>query len=341
MSGRRLHMRVLLLGALLCLGCARDVRAQAGAAAWPNAHGDPRADAVRIPLTAADKTGAVVTTLRAEDVRVLEDGVPQPRVALTPLPDAPLELTLCVDISASQEAVLPASKAAAHVLLDRLLRTDKDRIALYSFATEGRLEQSFTNERKALDDALDALHVQLPPGYVGGGVLVIGPLPPRPKGAPPLAGATSLWDALQAITRTAYAGPRAADVRRVVILFTDGDDTASVGKKRDAIESLVRAGVVVYVIGVGDEQLYGVSEGGLRKVTEETGGRAYFPRKGKELQSAVDQLRRDLGAPYLLTYQSAGAQGGKPYHKVQIEIVNPELRKRGLQLAHPRGYFSN
>src|SRR5205085_6197032 len=219
--GRRLSIRGLMCLVLLSLACgatAPVVQCKHQAATSRNAapSGDTRVNPnlVVMHLTAVDKTGATLTTLRAEDLRVLEDGVPQEIQSFTRLTDEPLQLTLGVDLSVSQEDVLPSSIAASHKFIDTLLRSKADLAAVYSFSGEGKLNQPLTNDRKSLHGVLNNLHIEVPPGYIGHGV-IIGSPPPISKSS----GATSLWDAIRNVAQGVY--PTTHTMRRVAILMTD------------------------------------------------------------------------------------------------------------------------
>ena len=84
--------------------------------------------------------------------------------------------------------------------------------------------------------------------------------------------------------------------------LTDGQDTSSQVRMRDAINSAVKVDALVYAIGIGDRYAYGIDEGSLKKITEATGGRAYFPRNERELRDAFVQIQRDLREQYLIAY---------------------------------------
>src|SRR5215217_2718503 len=69
-------------------------------------------DVTNLPFTAMDKQRRFITTLRQEDVRVLEDGIPQTLFTFQQETDRPLAIAFLIDVSFSQEATLPDEKAA-------------------------------------------------------------------------------------------------------------------------------------------------------------------------------------------------------------------------------------
>jgi VWFA-related protein len=128
--------------------------------------------------------------------------------------------------------------------------------------------------------------------------------------------------------------------RRAIILLTDGEDTISQVKMHEAIEQAQKADALIYAIGIGDSYQGGVDEGSLKKITAQTGGRAYFPRSESELRSAFAQIQRDLREQYLIAYSPSNKARDGSYRRIQIEIVDPELRKQKLKLNYRPGYFA-
>ena len=128
--------------------------------------------------------------------------------------------------------------------------------------------------------------------------------------------------------------------RRAIILLTDGIDTGSRLKQRQAINHALESEVIVYSIGIGDEQRYGVETAGLRKVSEPTGGRAIFPKKDIDLRAAFTQIQQELLSQYVISFASAHDKSDGSFHKLRIEITNPEVRRQNLKLAYPQGYYA-
>jgi VWFA-related protein len=109
---------------------------------------------------------------------------------------------------------------------------------------------------------------------------------------------------------------------------------------QDAIERAQKADALIYTIGIGDSYNFGVNEGALRKIAEQTGGRAYFPHSERELREAFAQIQRDLREQYLIAYSPSNKAQDGTYRRIQIELINPELRKQNLKLTYRAGYFA-
>ena len=291
-----------------------------------------------ILFTAADKQKRFVTNLKREDIRVLEDGVPQEIFTFQPNADLPLSLAILIDTSGSEERTLPEEKAAARSFLETVVRANKDEAAIVSFTGEVTLEQGLTGNIGRLRRAIDQVEFVPPSGYIGGGV-VVGGTPPISGTQQALAGSTAIWDAIWA-TSNELLSDAAEHTRRAIILLTDGDDTISQVHMQDAINRALKADALIYAIGIGDRYQFGINEGALKKITESTGGRAYFPRNERELRDSFAQIQNDLREQYLVAYSSSNKSRDGLYRHVAIEIVNPETRKENLRLNYRPGYFA-
>src|ERR1700752_4929486 len=78
-------------------------------------------DVPNLPVTATDKERRFVTTLKAEDLLVLEAGVPQQLFTFQRETDRPLAIAFLIDVSISQESTLPAEKAAARTFIEKVI----------------------------------------------------------------------------------------------------------------------------------------------------------------------------------------------------------------------------
>src|SRR5437016_2223045 len=289
-------------------------------------------------FTASDKQKRFISTLKREDVRVLEDGVPQQIFTFQPNSDLPLSLAILIDCSGSEERTLPEEKAAARTFLEAVLRADKDEAAIVSFTGEVTLEQGLTGNIGRLRRAIDDVRFVPPSGYMGGNV-VLGGTPPISGTQQTLAGSTAIWDAIWA-TSNELLMESAEHQRRAIILLTDGVDTISQVRMQEAINRALKADALIYAIGIGDRYQFGIDEGSLKKITEGTGGRAYFPRNERELREAFAQIERELREQYLIAYSPSNKTRDGSYRRVTIEITNPELRKDNLRLTYRPGYFA-
>ena len=294
-------------------------------------------------FTAADRTKRFISDLKKENIRVLEDGQPQEIFTFQQSIDLPLSIAIMLDTSISEQRTLPDEKAAAQSFLQAVVRPQRDEAAILSFTGDVTLEQSFTGNIDRLRRAIDQVEFVPPSGYVGGNVVVQSggaqPTPPISDVNRDLAGSTAIWDAVWVCSNDLMKDS-AENTRRAIILLTDGVDTSSKLKIHEAIERAQKSDVFIYAIGIGDSYHGGVEMGSLRKIAEQTGGRAYFPHSEKELRDAFAQIQRDLREQYLLAYSPSNKARDGSYRKIQIEVIDPELRKQNLKLSYRPGYFA-
>jgi VWFA-related protein len=176
-----------------------------------------------------------------------------------------------------------------------------------------------------------------PSGYIGGGV--IAGTPPISGRNQAVAGSTAIWDSIW-VTSEEVLGPAPDKTRRAIILLTDGYDTFSRKKLDDAVQAAQKAEAVVYSIGIGDKFYDGVNEGVLKKVSERTGGQAYFPRDEVELRQAFKQIEEEMRSQYLVAYEPTNAAKDGTYRTIDIQLANQQLAKDKVKLTHRQGYFA-
>jgi Ca-activated chloride channel family protein len=288
-------------------------------------------DLANILLTAIDKDKRFITTLRKEDVRILEDNKPQEISDFERETDLPLTLAILVDTSGSEERPLPNEKIAARVFIDSVIKPDRDKATVVSFTGEAVLQEELTNDLDKLRAAVSRVTVEILPGDPRCEENVS--LEREPKCW------TGVWDAIW-VTTNEVLSQTPEHTRRAIILLTDGDDTSSVTKKQEAIDFAVQNNVVIYSIGIGDPSEFNIDDGALRKVSEKTGGRVFFPENKAELDAAFAQIQQELRSQYLISYTPSNRARDGSFRQIKIEITNPELRKQKLRLLYRQGYYA-
>lgn len=295
-------------------------------------------EGVNVLFTAQDKDRRLLLTLKPEDVKIFENGQPQVISSFSKQVDLPLSLAILIDTSISQQRTLPEEKSAAISFLESVIRPAKDEVSVISFTGETTLEQGMTNNMTRLRRAVDRVEFVPPSGYIGGGVLA-GGTPPISGSNQRTQGSTAIWDALW-VTSEEVLGPAPEKTRRAIILLSDGFNTFGQKKLDDAVQAAQKAEAVIYCIGVGDEFYGGVDKGVLNKISERTGGRAYFPRDESELRQAFKQIQDEMRSQYLLAYEPSNPSLDGSYRKIEIQVVSPELQKQKVKVTHRQGYFS-
>jgi len=269
---------------------------------------------VHVAFTVRDPKGNLVTDLTAEHVAVTEDGRPQAvqlfargtedgqdtaaaRQALA------LDLGLVLDTSSSMLKELKLSQQAATRFLEAIPRARE----LYTifFDEDIRVSRYDSENQQGL---YDRIH--------------------EAKGG----GNTALYDAIAVYLSRVQDGSG----RKVLVLFTDGDDTRSALGFGDLMK-LVRSGrVTIYSIAFG---MYGRGSGSLRPraVLEElsamTGGQVFTPRSARDLAGIYDKILEDLAAQYVIGYVSDNPARYGKFRKIKVTTRVP-----GLVVRHRTGY---
>lgn len=142
-------------------------------------------------------------------------------------------------------------------------------------------------------------------------------------------GATPLFDALT-YTAQFISGRRTPGVRQVIILFSDGNDTISRVSAREAFETVVATGALLYTVNLGSSGPESTGSLVLEKMAEASGGRSFSAHDG--VSNVLHAILADLHAAYVVTYALPSRETG--FHSLQI------LPKHNLNLRFHcrRGY---
>ena len=264
---------------------------------------------VNVFVQVADRNGALVGGLGKDDFALTEDGRPQQIAIFERQSEMPLNLSLAIDSSGSVHKDMAQETASARRFIHAMLRP-RDQMNLIEFATDVHQLTDFTNKASLLDRALDRL---------------------RPDFA------TALYDAV------GFAAKRLAtrEGRKVLVLVSDGGDTASSATYADALEEALRGEVMVYsIIDVPIEASAGRELGGehaLITLAEQTGGKSFYVADGG-LDKAFERVSDDLRTQYLLGYYPKNQEPGKSFHRIHVSI--PHATADSFNVRHKTGYFA-
>ncbi len=283
------------------------------------------AQLVTVPFNVTDKKNRYINDLAKEEIDLSEDGKAQQLFSFERQTDLPITIAMLIDISGSQEYTLPYEKAAGQRFFRKVLRPNKDIAAVVTFEHESVLVQDLTSNIDKLHNAIDDVRIGATNVLTG----TVGGTPPIINSG---AGSTSMYDSIYSVSSDLL---RREAGRRVIILITDGHDTSSRVKLRDAIERTWRNEIIVYSIGIGDPS-YGVNSGELKKVAAETGGRAFFPRSEEDLDKAFALIDEDLRSQYIATYGSSNEARDGSFRTIQLKVKT----RKDLTVRHRRGYFA-
>ena len=262
---------------------------------------------VPVYATVVDASGRLVPGLEQADFTILDNGKPAD-ISLFSNESLPFTAVVMLDTSASMTANLKLLNRAAEQFLLRLLPVDRAQVG--AFNDKIQLSGTFTNNRDELIGALNDL-------YFGN--------PTRLND-----GIAAGLDALQGV-----------DGRRVVLVFTDGEDTSSRLGFKTVLERARDEEVMVYSIGLESEYFNGMRvvksrpSRDLRKISDETGGGYFELLKTAELAPTFTRVAQELRSQYLIGFAPVALDG--KVHKLDVKVnkLGMTVRARRSYLAAP------
>jgi Ca-activated chloride channel homolog len=258
---------------------------------------------VNILFTVADRKGKFVTNLKKEDFKVFEDERIQSVTNFSSENNLPLTIALLVDTSGSIRDKLRFEEEAAIEFFYSTLQRGKDKALVIAFDSGVGLLQDFTDDPEKLADKIRQIRA-------GGG--------------------TSLYDAIYLAVNQKLAGQNG---RRVAILITDGDDNSSRVSLTETLEAAQKNEVTVYSISTNSTAFFGSKdqERGdktLKKLSEETGGKAFFPLKVQDLASSFLDIHDELRSQYQIGYRPTNAKQDGTFRRIRVDVADKRYKAR-------------
>jgi Ca-activated chloride channel family protein len=265
---------------------------------------------VSLSVTVTDGT-RYVTGLEQDDFDVFEDGAKQSISFFSHL-QQPVALAILLDTSNSMEDKIATAQEAAIGFVRRMKKNDA--IEVIEFNSQVRIPQPFTNDVNALERAIRATTVN---------------------------GSTSLYNAMYVSLKQLKdeRAKSAEDIRRqAIIVLSDGDDTSSVIEYEDVLDLAKRSETAIYAIGLRQAESgrgkFKEAEFVLRQLSQETGGRVFFPMTVAELPKIYEQISEELASQYSIGYSSKNPMKNGAWRRVEVRINKP-----GLVARTRRGYY--
>src|SRR6478752_7187968 len=254
---------------------------------------------VSIFATVTDSQKRLVSDLTQEDFSVFDNEKPQPLVYFDNSIH-PINVVVMLDTSGSMTLTIDLLKQAAEQFVIRLLPEDKARVG--AFNDKIQINAKWSNNRDQLVTDIKDLD------YGNG---------------------TRLWDAVGA----ALDELKPIDGRRVILVFTDGDDTESRSMNLGrVIERARNDEVMIYAIGLESEYFNGQThvrskpDSGLRKVADETGGGYFELKKTAELAPAFTKIAQELHSQYVIGFTPTLLDNR--VHKLAVKMKQPGMTAR-------------
>ena len=269
-----------------------------------------RVNLVNILFTVTDKKNRMVLDLTKENFRVLEDSKPQNVRFFSRETNLPLRVGVLIDTSNSIRDRLHFEEEAAVDFLQETLRPGKDLAFVVAFDVEPQLLQDYTDDVDKLAQGTRNLQA-------GGG--------------------TALYDAIffACKQKLLFFPPPEPYLRRVLIIVSDGLDNQSEHSREEAIAMAQRAEVTIFAISTNRSGLTERGDKVLRRMAEETGGRAFFPFEARDLEADFQEISHELRNQYSLAYVSTNDKMDGTFRTISVEPLEKNLRVRAKN-----GYFA-
>jgi VWFA-related protein len=284
---------------------------------------------VEVLFSVVNKKQKLITDMTQPEFKVLDDNAQQEITAFSQPTDLPLRIGMVLDTSNSIRERLKFEQDAAIDFLFNALRRGKDQAFLMTFDDGPEIIKDFTGDTGDLRDTILKQRA-------GGG--------------------TALYDAVYAASNHLLnnsplpPGPN-PDVRRVLVVISDGDDNSSTRSRGESIEMTQRAGVIIYSISTSTEWVspdeekdvmkqvqrkYLKTEGDqvLDQLALETGGRSFFPYKVDDLGQSFLDIGDELRHQYALAYSPAGRAPDGKFHTIKIQTDRKDVIVRAR-----KGYY--
>src|SRR5947207_1888595 len=248
---------------------------------------------VSVPATVLDAQGRLVPNLEQDQFTILDNTKPQ-NIIFFQNETQPFTVIVMLDYSASMTSSLDLLRAAAEQFLLRMLPQDKGQVGAFSDKIE--FSGQFTNDRDDLISALRDLQYGNP---------------------------TRLWDAVDQSVEML----KPIDGRKVVLVFTDGDDTYSKTGFGTVLDHAKENDVMVYAIGLqstyfnGQRMVRSQPDRSLKKIAEETGGGYFELKKTDELAPTFTRVAQELHSLYTIGFEPQTLDGKE--HKIDVKMKQP------------------
>jgi Ca-activated chloride channel family protein len=274
-------------------------------------------DLVLMYASVFDKNGRFVSGMKRENFKLYEDGVEQ-KIESFAQEDVPVSIGILLDLSGSMRGKIDQVNKAALALIRA--SNPQDQAFLIGFNDEVELLQDFTSDIDEITDSLDNAVVT---------------------------GGTSLYDAIYLGVQKAQKGKMP---KKAVVVISDGEDRDSFYKLNELVDKVQESDVQVFCVGfmdpIPDKGFFGKwsksaeekARDDLKRIAEETGGKAFFPDKVSDIHQIVEEIATELRSQYSLGYFSSNSVRDGSFRRVKIQLIGDSASKHHIR--YRRGYYA-
>jgi Ca-activated chloride channel family protein len=255
---------------------------------------------VKLSALVLDPQDRLVGDLRREDFQILEDGMPQ-KISVFEKQEGPHAFGLVVDSSGSLRGEINKVIEFAKMIVAGTGADSEGFVIRFISSDNIKIMQDVTANKRALASALDDIYVE--------------------------SGQTAINDAvyLAADRLAKYRQTQKSPRRYSLVLVTDGEDRASFYRSEQVFAKLRESGLRLFVVGLVNATYTKTpperARDYMNRLAFESGGSAYFVRKGSELQQVARQILYEMSANYLLGYDSTNPKRDGSTRKLQLTVT--------------------
>lgn len=271
---------------------------------------------VSLNIRVVDRNNRPINNLPQGEFKVYEDNEPQEIKSFTTA-EVPTNYALVIDNSGSLRGQIEKVIEASKIIVNTNKPEDETSVIRFVSSDKIEITQDFTANKGLLNEALDNLFIE------GGPTAII----------------DAVYLAAEKVDEYEKSRNPNEKKRRALILVSDGEDRDSFYKEAQLFERLRESEVQIYTVGFTADL---DKEGGfisksprekaanfLKRLAEETGGKAYFPTSISELNTIARDIASELRTQYLLTYEPTNKKNDGTFHNIRV-VVNegPNKQKR-------------
>ena len=307
---------VILLFSFLCSLLGAHCIAQSTQAASDNAPSYTLrvpVDEISLTFHAFDASGASLTHLTQNDLRIFDDGKPQSYIVmLESFVNLPIRAGFLFDTSASMMDDLATNRFILHIYASRLLRKGLDRAFVMQFDTETLITQNWTDDDARI--AAGAAAVRMRQDHL------------------PI---TSIFDSLYTACRDQWSQDSGDATGNFILLFSDGLDDDSHAYLSEAVDMCQRTRTAIYAIINNSKSPFSAGQRTLEELVSKTGGRIFYNPQGNRIWEDLRLIEAEQRNQYRLVYKPVEFKANGEFHRVKIGCSI-----RGARVVARSGYYA-
>jgi VWFA-related protein len=300
-----------LLSSLAVLAVLANAQQQPPPKASGNSGDEPtfRSDTrlVVLPISVADKSGKLITNLTQQSFKVYENGAEQP-IKLFKREDVPVSIGIIIDNSGSMRDKRQKVETASIDLVKA--SNPRDEVFIVNFNDEAYLDVEMTSDMKKLEEGVSRIDSR---------------------------GGTAMRDAIS--MSIDYLKEKGKKDKKVLLVVTDGNDTASTGSLEKLIDKTRQGEVLVFAIGLLNEEERREAKKAKRaldEITRESGGLSFYPKDLAEVDRIAQEVAHEIRNQYTIAYSPTVQNLDGSFRQIRVTVNAP-----GHPVARTRtGYYA-